>query len=94
MEREQELDGEMGDSCVTPPVGLALTLFFSPPLSLSVNDGWEGRGLGYLSEWLCYIPEKGRGRGVVQRVVEKNTDACQQSPSQGAILPCFRPGGQ
>lgn len=23
----------------------------------------EGRGLGYLSERLCYIPEKGRGRG-------------------------------
>ena len=23
----------------------------------------EGRGLGYLSERLCYIPEKGRGGG-------------------------------
>lgn len=44
MEREQELDGEMGDSCLTPPVGLALTLFFSPPLSLSVNEGWERGG--------------------------------------------------
>lgn len=57
----------------------------------------EGRGLGYLSERLCYIPEKGRGGGgvvVVQRVVEKNTDSCQQPPSRGAIVPCFRPGGQ
>ena len=55
----------------------------------------EGRGLGYLSERLCYIPEKGRGGGgVVQRVVEKNTDACQQPLSQGAIMPCVRPVGQ
>ncbi len=29
IEREQELDGEMGDSCLTPPVGLAFTLFLS-----------------------------------------------------------------
>lgn len=36
----------------------------SHSLSLSVNEGWgEGRSLGYLSEWLCYIPEKGRGGG-------------------------------
>lgn len=27
IEREQELDGEMEDSCITPPVGLGLTLF-------------------------------------------------------------------
>lgn len=54
----------------------------------------EGRGLGYLSERLCYIPEKGRGSVAVQRVVEKNTDACQQPSGWGAILPCLRAGGQ
>lgn len=44
IEREQELDGEMGYSCRTPPVGLALTLFLSLSLSLSVNEGWERGG--------------------------------------------------
>lgn len=81
----------MGDSCLAPPVGICL--------SLSVNEGWgEGRGLGYLSQRLCYIPEKGRGGGngggVVQRVVEKNTDACQQPLSWGAIMPCVMSVGQ
>lgn len=49
----------------------------------------EGRGLGYLSERLCYIPEKGRGSVAVQRVVEKNTDACQRDgePSCLALEP-------
>jgi len=44
MERGQELDGETGDSCLTPPVGLALTLFLPLSLSLSVNEGWERGG--------------------------------------------------
>lgn len=36
--------GAMGDSCPTPPVGLAFTLFLSLSLFLSVNEGWERGG--------------------------------------------------
>lgn len=97
IEREQELDGEMGDSCLTPPVGLAFTLFsLSLSLSLSVNEGWERGGAWVTSVSGCvtFLRREGVEGGVVQRVVEKNTDACQQPPSRGAIMPCFRPGGQ
>lgn len=44
IESEQELDGEMGDSCLTPPVGLGLTLCLCLSLSLSANEGWERGG--------------------------------------------------
>lgn len=54
IEREQELDDEMEDSCPTPPVGLCLSL---PCCKWRMG---EGRGLGYLGKRSCYIPEKGR----------------------------------
>lgn len=96
MKREQELDGEMGGQLPSTPSWScfrSLSLFLS--LSLSVNEGWERGGAWVTSVSGCvtFLRREGVG-GVVQRVVEKNTDACQQPPSRGAIMPCFRPGGQ
>lgn len=55
IESEQELDGEMGDSCLTPPVGLGLTLCLCLSLFLfpQMKDG-RGEGLG-LPQWAVVL---------------------------------------
>lgn len=93
IESEQELDG--GQLSNTPSWSRSHSLSLSLSFPFRKWRMGEGRGLGYLSERLCYIPEKGGGVGSgVQRVVEKNTVACQQPQSWGAMMPCIRPAGQ